>query len=172
MVRALIALLSAPRLWLAIAIAALAVLLGLQTWRLHTEQLAHRDLQVQHASQVVEQQRQLAEAHARARNTEQHLVTQAAKSEELKNAEITAARATADTLRSRLRDAAATSALVSATAPATCLAGAAARGDAAELPAAPRFDLVSEAERADQLRAALAACVGQYNAAREALMQH
>ena len=150
----------------------LAVLLALQTWRLHTEQLAHQALIARHAAQIADQQRQLAEAHARARNTEQHLVTQAAQTEETKNAEITAARATADTLRRRLRDAAATSALVSATAPATCLAGAAAGGDPAELPAAPRFDLVSEAERADQLRAALAACVGQYNAARAALMQH
>ncbi len=168
----MIALLSVPRLWLAIAIAALAVLLGLQTWRLHTEQLAHRDLQVQHASQVAEQQRQLAEAIARARNTEQHLITQAAQTEEQKNAEIATARATADTLRRRLRDAAATASLVSATAATAAPAGAAAGSDRAEFLAAAGDDLVSEAERADQLRAALAQCTRQYNAARAALMQN
>lgn len=157
---------------LAVAVLVLGVLLGLQTWLRHTEQIAHQALIAQHAAQIADQQRQLAEAHARARNTEQHLVTQAAKSEETKNAEIAAARATADTLRRRLRDAAATSALVSAAAPATCLAGAAAGGDRSEFPESLGDALVSEAERADQLRAALAACTGQYNAARAALMQH
>jgi hypothetical protein len=150
---------------------ALAVLLALQTWRLHTEQLAHQALIASHAAQIADQQRQLAEAHARARNTEQHLVTQAAQTEETKNAEIAAARATADTLRRRLRDAAATSALVSATAPATCLAGAAAGGDRSEFPESLGDALVSEAERADKLRAALAQCTSQYNAARDALAE-
>lgn len=172
MVRALIALLSAPRLWLAIAIAALAVLLGLQTWRLHTEQLAHRDLQVQHASQVAEQQRQLAEATASARATEQNLITQAAQAEKVKNDQIATLALDADRLRRRLRDAAATRALVSATAPTPSPAGAAAGGDRSEVSGSLGDALVSEAERADKLRVALAQCTSQYNAAREALMQH
>lgn len=157
---------------LAVAVLALGVLLGLQTWLRHTEQLAHQALIAQHAAQIADQQRQLAEAHARARKTEQHLVTQAAQTEETKNAEIAAARATADTLRRRLRDAAATRALMPATAAATGIAGAAAGGDRTAVFEQIGDDLVSEAERADQLRAALAACTRQYNAARVALMQH
>lgn len=148
----------------------LVVLLGLQTWRLYTAQIAHQALIASHAAQIADQQRQLAEATARARNTEQHLVTQAATMEASKNAEIHRARTAADALRRRLRDAAALD--VPAAAPATCLTGAVSGGDRAELSGSPQFDLVSEAERADQLRAALAACTGQYNAARAALMQH
>src|SRR5574340_1255636 len=93
-----------------VAALALAVLLALQTWRLHTEQLAHRDLQVQYASQVAEQQRQLAEATASARATEQNLITQAEQAEKVKNDQIATLAIDADRLRRRLRDAAATSA--------------------------------------------------------------
>ena len=157
---------------LAIAALVLGVLLGLQTWRLHTEQLAHQALIAQHAAQIAEQQRQLAQATERARQTEQTMADQAATLEATKNAEIHAARATADTLRRRLRDAAATRALMPATAAATGIAGAAAGGDRTAVFEQIGDDLVSEAERADQLRAALAACTGQYNAARAALMQH
>ena len=156
---------------LAVAVLVLGVLLGLQTWLRHSEQIAHQKLVASHAAQMADQQRQLAEATTRARNTEQHLVAKAAETEEIKNAEIATARATADTLRRRLRDAAATSALVSATAAATGLADPAAGGDRGEFLAKVGDDLVSEAERADQLRAALAACVGQYNAARDALAE-
>ena len=157
---------------LAIAALVLGVLLGLQTWRLHTEQLAHQALIAQHAAQIAEQQRQLAQATERARQTEQTMADQAATLEATKNAEIHAARATADTLRRRLRDAAATRALMPATAAATGIAGAAAGGDRTAVFEQIGDDLVSEAERADQLRAALAACTGQYNAARAALMQN
>lgn len=152
----------------ALALALLA-LLALQTWRLHAAQLAHQVLIAQHAAQIADQQRQLAEATARARNTEQHLVTQAAKSEELKNAEIATARATADTLRRRLRDAAATASLVSATATATGLADPAAGGDRSEFPEELGSRLISEAERGEKIRIALLACYKQYEDARKAL---
>ena len=150
----------------------LAVLLGLQTWLRHSEQIAHRDLIAKVAQERAEQQRQIAQATERARQTEQTLADQAATLEATNNAEIHAARATADTLRRRLRDAAATRALMPAAAAATGIAGAAAGGDRTAVFEQIGDDLVSEAERADQLRAALAACTRQYNAARVALMQH
>lgn len=150
----------------------LAVLLGLQTWLRHSEQIAHQKLVASHAAQMADQQRQLAEATARARATEQNLITQAAQAEKVKNDQIATLALDADRLRRRLRDAAATSTLVSATATIAAPASAAAGGDRGEFLAKVGDDLVSEAERADQLRAALAACTRQYNAARVALMQH
>lgn len=150
---------------------ALGVLLGVQTWRLHTEQLAYQKLVASHAAQMADQQRQLAEATASARATEQNLITQAEQAEKVKNDQIATLAIDANRLRRRLRDAAATSALVSATASASSPAGAFDGSDRAIVSEQAGLNLVSEAERADKLRVALAACTSQYNAARDALAE-
>ena len=117
----------------------------------------------------------LAAATSKARETEQQLAVEAEKAEHEKQTQIAAVSARADALRKRLRNAeanAATARLVSA---------------ATKSPGAPEAtgvdnwpvifgsfgeQLVSEAERADQIRFQLATCERQYEAARDALMLH
>jgi hypothetical protein len=114
----------------------------------------------------------LAFATAQAREKEQALAAAAHQSEEIKNAEIaTLAARTAD-LRRRLRNAeasAATSRLVSGAAAASAAGQVAGERDRPEFSGSLGYDVVSEAERADQIRFQLAACERQYESARAAL---
>lgn len=119
-----------------------------------------------------QQQAALAQATAKARDTEQALVARVETIQEESNAQITALAAQRDDLRRRLRAAA------TATVTARSLSGPASVAAIAKTPAGsdrPEFfgqagyDLVSEAYRADTIRLQLATCERQYEAAREAL---
>ena len=119
-----------------------------------------------------QQQAALAQATAKARDTEQALVAKVETIQEESHAQITALSRQRDDLRRRLR-AAATATRSADSVPASAItaatAQAAAGGDSAELSGSAGFDLVSEAYRADQIRLQLATCERQYEAAREAL---
>ena len=105
----------------------------------------------------------------KARETEQSLTAKAAQIEGEKNEQITALDARAAALARRLRDAAATSRLVSAT-PAVASAGeVAAVCDRGGLSERAGNGLVGLAVRAEKIRLQLAACEAQYDGAREAL---
>lgn len=105
----------------------------------------------------------------KARETEQSLTAKAAQIEGEKNEQITALDARAAALSRRLRDAAATSRLVSSTS-ATASAGEAAAVCDRSLIFGPLGDqLVSEARRGDAIRLQLASCEAQYDGARAAL---
>ena len=115
-----------------------------------------------------QQQAALAQATAKARDTEQALVAQTEQIQEATHAQITALAAQRDDLRRRLR-AAATATRAADSVPATITAATAqapAGGDGAELSGSAGFDLVSEAYRADTIRLQLDACERQYDAAR------
>lgn len=116
-----------------------------------------------------QQQAALAQATAKARDTEQALVARVETIQEENNAQLTALAAQRDDLRRRLR-AAATATRAADSVPASAItaatAQAAAGSDSAELPGPLGFDLVSEAYRADTIRLQLAACERQYDAAR------
>lgn len=105
----------------------------------------------------------------KARETEQSLTDKAAQIEGEKNAQITALDARAAALTRRLRDAAATSRLVSST---SAVAG---NSEDQSSDNFPRFSeqagasLVAEAERAEVVRIALLACYRQYDSVRDAL---
>ena len=118
------------------------------------------------------QQAALAQATAKARDTEQALVAKVETIQEESNAQITALARQRDDLRQRLR-AAATAAVtarsLSGPASVAAAAEAAAGSDRPELSGPAGFDAVSEAYRADQVRLALNACINQYDAARDAL---
>ena len=119
-----------------------------------------------------QQQAALAQATAKARDTEQALVAKVETIQEESHAQITALAAQRDALRQRLRHEqanAATARLVSNTASVAAIAEAAAGSDRPELSGQAGFDAVSEAYRADQVRLALNACINQYEAARGAL---
>lgn len=114
----------------------------------------------------------LAQATAKARDTEQALVARVETIQEESHAQLTALARQRDDLRQRLR-AAATAAVtarsLSGPASVATIAAPAAGSDRAEFSGSLGFDLVSEAYRADQVRLQLAACERQYEAAREAL---
>ena len=118
------------------------------------------------------QQAALAQATAKARDTEQALVAKVETIQEESHAQLTALAAQRDDLRQRLR-AAATAAVTarSLSGPASLAAAAeaAAGSDRAELSYELGDRLISEAYRADQIRLQLATCERQYEAAREAL---
>lgn len=119
-----------------------------------------------------QQQAALAQATAKARDTEQALVAKVETIQEESNAQITALARQRDDLRQRLRHEqanAATARLVSSAATVATTAEAAAGSDSPELSGPAGYDLVSEAYRADQIRLQLATCERQYEAAREAL---
>lgn len=119
-----------------------------------------------------QQQAALAQATAKARDTEQALVAKVETIQEESNAQITALARQRDDLRQRLR-AAATATRAADSVPASAITAATAQatagGDSAELSGPLGFDLVSEAYRADQVRLQLASCEAQYDAARSAL---
>lgn len=118
------------------------------------------------------QQAALAQANAKARDTEQALVAKVETIQEESNAQITALAAQRDDLRRRLRHEqanAATARLVSGASTVAAAAEAAAGSDRPELSGPAGFDAVSEAYRADTIRLQLATCERQYEAAREAL---
>ena len=118
------------------------------------------------------QQAALAQATAKARDTEQALVAKVETIQEESHAQLTALAAQRDDLRRRLRHEqanTATARLVSGPASVAAAAEAPAGGDRAELFGQARFDAVSEAYRADTIRLWLATCERQYEAAREAL---
>ena len=118
------------------------------------------------------QQAALAQATAKARDTEQALVAKVETIQEESNAQITALARQRDDLRQRLRAAAtATVTARSLSGPASVAAAAEtpAGGDRAEFSGPAGYDLVSEAYRADTIRLQLATCERQYEAAREAL---
>ena len=121
------------------------------------------------------QQAALAQATAKARDTERALVAQVETIQEESHAQLTALAAQRDALRQRLRHEqanAATARLVSGAASVAATAEAAAGGDRPEFSGPAGYDLVSEAYRADQVRLALNACINQYDAARDALKQY
>ena len=118
------------------------------------------------------QQAALAQATAKARDTERALVAQVETIQEESHAQLTALAAQRDALRQRLRHEqanAATARLLSRPASVATAAKAAAGSDRPELSGQAGFDAVSEAYRADQVRLALNACINQYEAARGAL---
>lgn len=124
------------------------------------------------AQLAASQQAALAQATAKARDTEQALVAKVETIKEEKNAQLTALAAQRDALRQRLRHEqanAATARLVSGTASVATAAEADAGSDRPELSGPAGYDLVSEAYRADQIRLQLATCERQYEAARDAL---
>ena len=120
-----------------------------------------------------QQQAALAQATAKARDTEQALVAKVETIQETTHAQITALAAQRDDLRRRLR-AAATATRAADSVPASAITAATAQAtagsDSAELSGPLGFDLVSEAYRADTIRLQLDACERQYDAAR-AMMQ-
>ena len=119
-----------------------------------------------------QQQAALAQANAKARDTERALVAQVETIQEESNAQITAIARQRDDLRQRLRAAATatvTARSLSGPASVATIAAPAAGSDRAEFSGSLGFDLVSEAYRADQIRIQLATCERQYEAAREAL---
>ena len=120
------------------------------------------------------QQAALAQANAKARDTEQALVAKVETIQEESNAQITALARQRDDLRQRLR-AAATAAVttrsLSGPASVAAIATPAAGSDRPEFSYELGDRLISEAERADQVRLALNACIKQYDAARDALKQ-
>lgn len=118
------------------------------------------------------QQAALAQATAKARDTERALVAKVETIQEESNAQITALAAQRDALRQRLRHEqanAATARLLPSPASLATTAEAAAGSDSPELSGQAGYDLVSEAYRADQVRLQLATCERQYDAARDAL---
>lgn len=118
------------------------------------------------------QQAALAQATAKARDTEQALVAKVETIQEESNAQITALAAQRDDLRRRLRQQqanAATARLLPSPASLATVAEAAAGSDRTELSGPAGYDLVSEAYRADTIRLQLATCERQYEAARDAL---
>lgn len=123
------------------------------------------------AQLVARQHAALAQATAKARDTEQALVARVETIQEESHAQITALATQRDDLRRRLRQSTAartadslpTSAAVATTAQAT------AGSDSPELSGQAGYDLVSEAYRADVIRFQLASCERQYDAARDAL---
>lgn len=121
------------------------------------------------------QQAALAQATAKARDTERALVAQVETIQEESHAQLTALAAQRDALRQRLRHEqanAATARLLSRPASVATAAKAAAGSDRPELSGQAGFDAVSEAYRADQVRLALNACIKQYDAALDALKQY
>lgn len=120
------------------------------------------------------QQAALAQATAKARDTERALVAQVETIQEESHAQLTALAAQRDDLRRRLRQQqanAATARLLPSPASLAAAAEAAAGSDRAELSGPLGFDAVSEAYRADQIRLQLATCERQYEAARDALSE-
>lgn len=118
-----------------------------------------------------QQQAALAQATAKARDTEQALVAKVETIQETTHAQLTALAAQRDDLRRRLRQATATrpaDSLPTSTTVATP-AQATAGSDSPELSGQAGYDLVSEAYRADVIRFQLASCERQYDAARDAL---
>lgn len=119
-----------------------------------------------------QQQAALAQATAKARDTEQALVAKVETIQEESNAQLTALAAQRDDLRRRLR-AAATATVTARGLPAPAYTAAIAKtpagSDRPEFSGQAGFDLVSEAYRADQIRIQLATCERQYEAARDAL---
>ena len=118
------------------------------------------------------QQAALAQATAKARDTERALVAQVETIQEESNAQLTALAARRDDLRRRLRAAATatvTARSVSGPASVAAVAEAPAGSDRPELSYELGDRLISEAERADQIRLQLATCERQYEAARDAL---
>ena len=118
------------------------------------------------------QQAALAQATAKARDTEQALVAKVETIQEESNAQITALARQRDDLRQRLR-AAATAAVtarsLSGPASVAAVAEAPAGSDRPGLSGPAGYGIVSEAYRADTIRLQLATCERQYEAAREAL---
>lgn len=162
--------------------AAILALLG-ALWYTHSnlqdERLAHAATKAEHALQLAEEQAaRLAQAAAhleqaeKARQKEQALQAQIDINRKDANAKITAARATADDLRSRLRKptktpysrAPAPSGLAGDSAAAGISHGAVVLGTLGE-------EDVSEAERAEVIRVELLACYASYDAARAATAQ-
>ena len=118
------------------------------------------------------QQAALAQATAKARDTEQALVAKVETIQEEKDAQITALARQRDDLRKRLRTATASagtgSVEVSAATSRSPSAEIAKRNDGTELLGALGYDLVTEAYRADTIRLQLQACERQYEEVRAA----
>ena len=118
------------------------------------------------------QQAALAQATAKARDTEQALVAKVETIQEESNAQITALARQRDDLRQRLR-AAATAAVtarsLSDPASVAAVAAPAAGRDRAEFSYELGDRLISEAERGEKIRISLLACYKQYDNARKAL---
>ena len=115
------------------------------------------------------QQAALAQATAKARDTERALVAQVETIQEESHAQITALAAQRDALRQRLRHEQANAATARLLSRPASVAEAAAGSDRPELSGQAGFDAVSEAYRADTIRLQLATCERQYEAARGAL---
>ena len=105
----------------------------------------------------------------KARETEQTLTRQAEQIKEETHAQITALDARAAALTRRLRDAAATSRLVSSTSAVASVEQTPAVCDGDGLSERAGNDLVGLALRAEKIRLQLAACESQYDGARAAL---
>lgn len=118
------------------------------------------------------QQAALAQATAKARDTEQALVAKVETIQEESNAQLTALARQRDDLRQRLR-AAATAAVtarsLSGPASVAAIAATAAGSDRPEFSDELGSRLISEAERGEKIRISLLACYKQYDAARDAL---
>jgi hypothetical protein len=157
----------------------LAAGLAWQTYQLSSERSDHQALKLEvagereaWAAERTKAANALVTATTQARAKEQALTAAAHQSEEIKNAEIATLAARAADLRRRLRNAeasAATARLLSRAAAASAAGQVAGERDRPEFSGSLGYDVVSEAERADQIRFQLAACERQYESARAAL---
>jgi hypothetical protein len=155
-----------------LAAAGLAVLLGLQTWRLHTAQLETATAVTTLATERANASAATAKATTEVRSTEVGLQAGAPETRKETNDQVRSLAAQRDALLRRLRiaeDNLATARLVSSTTAAASDRQAPAGSDAAGIPGPIGEEDVAEAERADVIRLHLAACYAQYDRAQEAL---
>lgn len=152
---------------------ALAVLLGLQTWRLHAAQITLADNLVSIANVRTKAANALAAAEKKTRDTESTLNQAASDTRKETNEKITALTTRSSSLLDRVRLAearAATAKLSQASAVASdgAIAG---RSDGGELLRSFGTEDVAEATRAETIRFHLKACYTLYNRSAEALKQ-
>lgn len=143
-------------------------LLLMQTGKLHNAERRADKAELTLSTEREDAATSLAQLTTKARETEQTLTANAAETERVKNAQIADLDSRAGALARRLRDAAATSRLVPATATTAAIEQVAAVCDGARFSGELGVSLVSEAERGEQIRISLLACYKQYEDARKA----
>jgi hypothetical protein len=164
--------------WMAAAITA-ASLLGLQTWRLHSEQLQHAALKVEVAAERQAAAQANANQHAQFRKTEINLANDAAASRKDTHGKVSSLNDQRDRLlvgsRSMRGQSSGTSGIGTGTAAAVdrqagpISDGTGLHGPAGAASAVFDVDEVNEAFRADLIRIHLLACYRDYDRAQAAL---
>ncbi len=149
----------------------LAVLLGLQTWRLHTAQIDLATNLVAIAGVRTKAATDLAESEKKARETESTLNESAAQTRKETNEKITdlTARSTSLLDRVRIAEARAATTKLSQASTTTSDGSVAGRSDGTELLGSLGTADVEEATRAETIRLHLKACYADYNRVAKAL---